>query len=64
MKSKRNHWLPVLGVAASLVVLGCAYFALAAQFSRLACTTLLLRALPWVLIAISTLLSLWVKAHR
>lgn len=48
----------------SLVVLGCAYFALAAQFSRLACSVVVLRALPWVLIAISTLLSLWVKAHR
>jgi hypothetical protein len=48
----------------SLVAQGCAFFALAAGFSRLACARVLLRALPWGLIAISVLLSLWVKAHR
>jgi hypothetical protein len=46
----------------SLVVLGCAFVALAVQFSRLACGNAVLRMLPWALVAVDAALSLWVKS--
>ena len=58
---------PVQGKAAraagfSLVVLGCAFLAIAIQFSRLARGNVIVRTLPWVLVAVSVALSLWVKS--
>ena len=58
---------PLQGKAAraagfSLVVLGCAFLAIAIQFSRLARGNAILRTLPWVLVAVSVALSLWVKS--
>jgi hypothetical protein len=61
--------LPLEGKAAtvaglSLVVLSCAFGAFAAQFSRLAPGNVVLRWLPWVLIAASEALSFWVRSFR
>ena len=61
--------LPLEGKAAtvaglSLVVLGCAFGALAAQFSRLAPGNVVVRWLPWVLIAASGALSFLAKSFR
>ena len=60
---------PLQGKAAlvaglSLVVLACAFAALAVRFSRLAHENVVLRWLPWVLIAVSGALSFWVKSLR
>lgn len=46
----------------SLITLGCTYVALAIQFSRLAYGNVILRCLPWVLLIIFEILSLWVKS--
>ena len=58
---------PLQGKAASLagfslIVLGCAFAALAMQFSRVAHGNVVLRSVPWILIAVSVALSLWVKS--
>ncbi len=50
----------IAGVA--LVTLGCSYAALAMQFSRLAYGNIILRCLPWALLVIFEILSLWVKS--
>ena len=58
---------PLQGKAAllagfSLIVFGCAFVALAMQFSRVAHGNVVLRSVPWVLVAVSAALSLWVKS--
>jgi hypothetical protein len=60
---------PLQGKAArvagfSLIAFGGSFLAIAFKFSRLAQENKLSRLLPWILLAISEILSLWVKSMR
>jgi hypothetical protein len=46
----------------SLILLGCAFVALASNYSRLAQGNKVLRPLPWVLVAMSVVMLFWVAS--
>ena len=47
---------------ASLILLGCAFIALAIQFSRLVYASAIPRILPWIFVAAYIAMSFWVKS--
>lgn len=46
----------------SLITLGCSFLAIAYRFSRMANESRFSSFLPWILLALSQILSLWVKS--